>query len=214
MAKRVAAPQLEWQTTFFGAAAPAVDLQFSSSERRPLDDDSWIDVVPGWLTGADEVFAALVTHARWRHRDRVMWGNLVPEPRLSAGWKSGRVAELAPVLVQGRRALSERYGVEFNSGGLNLYRDGHDSVAWHRDRIAATISHPLVAILTLGTARRFLVRPYGGGKSIRFEPAAGDLLVTGGRMQRDWEHCVPKVAEAGPRISVTFRHSARRAVRM
>jgi alkylated DNA repair dioxygenase AlkB len=112
--------------------------------------------------------------------------------------------------MHARRALSARYDVEFNSGGLNLYRDGRDSVAWHRDRIAKTISHPLVGILTLGSARRFLVRPFGGGRSIRFDPAAGDLIVTGGLMQREWEHCVPKVAEAGPRISVTFRHSASR----
>jgi alkylated DNA repair dioxygenase AlkB len=211
VSKRAAAPHLEFQASLFGSAPPALDRSFSTAYRHQLDAASWIDVVPGWLAGADDVFAELVAHARWRHRDRVMWGNLVPEPRLSAGWKEGRVADLAPVLMDARGALSARYAIEFNSGGLNLYRDGRDSVAWHRDRIAKTISHPLVAILTLGSTRRFLVRPYGGGKSIRFDPAAGDLLVTGGLMQRDWEHCVPKAAEAGPRISVTFRHSARRS---
>ncbi len=211
MSRRATAPDLSWQATLFGASAPSVDAAFTSLERHHLDDDSWIDVGRGWLTGADEVFAALLAHARWQHRDRLMWGSLVPEPRLSAGWKLGRVTEAAPVLVEGRRALSARYGVEFNSGGLNLYRDGRDSGAWHRDRISKTIAHPLVGILTLGSTRRFLVRPYGGGRSMRFDPGPGDLLVTGGLMQREWEHTVPKVAEAGPRISVTFRHSARSA---
>lgn len=210
---RTAPPPLSWQSTLFGAAVPSVDRGFSTAERFRLDDESWIDVVPGWLAGADEVFARLVDHARWSHRDRVMWGNLVPEPRLSAGWKEGRVGEVAPVLVEARAALSDRYGTVFNSGGLNLYRDGRDSVAWHRDRIARSIAHPLVGILTLGSTRRFLVRPCGGGRSIRFDPGPGDLLVTGGLMQRHWEHCVPKTAEAGPRISVTFRHSQRRVER-
>jgi len=208
---RTAPPPLAWQSTLFGAESAAVDHSFSTAERHELDAQSWIDVVPGWLSGADEVFAALVAHARWSQRDRVMWGNLVPEPRLSAGWREGRVPQLAPVLVEARAALSDRYGVEFNSGGLNLYRDGRDSVAWHRDRIAKSIAHPLVGILTLGSTRRFLVRPYGGGRSLRFDPAPGDLMVTGGLMQRQWEHCVPKTAEAGPRISVTFRHSQRRS---
>lgn len=202
---------LVWQGSLLDGVAtggPTIDPAFASAVRHQLDADSWIDVVPGWLTGADEVFAALVDNARWRAHDRVMYGNVVAQPRLTAGWKEGRVVKAAPVLEAARVALTERYGRTFDSGGLNLYRDGRDSVAWHRDRIAKTIDRPVVGILTLGWSRRFLVRPYGGGPSIRFDPAAGDLIVTGGEMQRRWEHCVPKTATAaGPRISVTFRHS-------
>jgi alkylated DNA repair dioxygenase AlkB len=64
-----------------------------------------------------------------------------------------------------------------------------------------------VAILSLGSPRRFLLRPRGGGPSLRLTPAAGDLLVLGGTCQRTWEHCVPKVAASGPRISVMFREA-------
>ena len=63
----------------------------------------------------------------------------------------------------------------------------------------------MVAIVALGEARPFLVRPSGGGRSRRFQPGSGDLLVMGGACQRDWEHTVPKVRSAGARISVTFR---------
>ncbi len=108
--------------------------------------------------------------------------------------------------MHARAALSRDYGVAFNGGWLNLYRDGRDSVAWHRDSIPSDNPYPWVGILSLGSSRRFLVRPYGGGPSIRFDPAPGDLLVTGGLMQRQWEHAVPKTAASGPRISVTFRH--------
>jgi alkylated DNA repair dioxygenase AlkB len=88
-----------------------------------------------------------------------------------------------------------------------LYRNGRDSVAWHRDKLPQSLVDPIVALVSLGEPRRFLLRPRGGGRSHRFQLGAGDLLVTGGRTQRDWEHTVPKVAAAGPRISVAFRHS-------
>lgn len=202
---------LAWQTSLLGHADPAIDHEFRGLTRHQLDDDSWIDVIPGWLTGADEVFAALVAHAPWTQHERIMWGNKVPEPRLTTGWKAARVAEIVPVLLKARSALTRRYGIAFNSGWLNLYRDGRDSVAWHRDRIPKSNPYPYVAILTLGAQRKFLVRPYGGGPSIEFRPAPGDLMVTGGLMQRQWEHCVPKTKQAGPRISVTFRHMHRAA---
>lgn len=197
---------LAWQTSLLGHADPSIDHDFADLVRHQLDDDSWIDVVPDWLQGADEVFAALVAHAPWTQHERVMWGNKVMEPRLTTGWKTARVAEVVPVLLKARSALTRRYGFAFNSGWLNLYRDGHDSVAWHRDRIPKSNPFPYVGILTLGAQRKFLVRPHGGGPSIEFRPGPGDLLVTGGLMQRQWEHCVPKTKQSGPRISVTFRH--------
>lgn len=198
--------KLAWQTSLLGTAEPAVDPTFRGLTRTELSEDSWVDFVPGWLQGADEVFAALADRAPWSQRDRVMWGKQVPEPRLTCGWAEANVAGIAPVLADARIALSAHYGVHFNSGWLNLYRDGSDSVAWHRDRIPLGNPFPWVGILSLGSQRSFLVRPYGGGPSLRFDPAPGDLLVTGGFMQRHFEHSVPKVAEAGPRISVTFRH--------
>ena len=63
----------------------------------------------------------------------------------------------------------------------------------------------MVAILSLGGARRFLLRPRDGGASIRLLPGSGDLLVMGGTCQRTWEHSVPKCAIAPPRISIMFR---------
>jgi alkylated DNA repair dioxygenase AlkB len=90
----------------------------------------------------------------------------------------------------------------------NLYRDGRDSVAWHGDRVARTIAEPLVAIVSLGHPRRFLLRPKEGGAArLALDPQHGDLVVMGGTSQRGWQHTIPKVASAGPRISVTLRHS-------
>src|SRR5439155_834272 len=128
-------------------------------------------------------------------------------PRRSWSWGDGADRPLGPsVLEQMRRALSARYGVEFDSVGLNLYRSGRDSVAWHGDRIAKEIAEPLVGIVSVGEPRRFLLRPAGGGRSISLLLGRGELLVTGGATQRRWQHSVPKVASARPRISITFRH--------
>jgi alkylated DNA repair dioxygenase AlkB len=102
-------------------------------------------------------------------------------------------------------ALSAHYGSDLSTVSANLYRDGHDSVAWHGDRIGRQRSRTIVAIVSLGSSRRFLLRPAGGGRSLRLTPGPGDLLVLGGTCQRTWQHAVPKCAAAGPRISLMFR---------
>ena len=88
---------------------------------------------------------------------------------------------------------------------LAWYRDGRDSVAMHGDRIGRRIADTVVAILSLGAPRRFLLKPAAGGRSLRFDLGRGDLLVMGGACQRTWRHGIPKVKSAGPRISIQFR---------
>lgn len=200
---------MSWQPSLLDEAVePAVDEAFSSLERIDLDPESWVDYAPGWVTGADELFAELLTSVKWGQRTRRMFDKQVIEPRLTSSWRAAKGTPLdPPVLEDMRRLLSQRYGVELDSMGMNLYRDGRDSVAWHGDRIARAIEKPIVALVSLGHPRKFLLRPKGGGKSRPFELGQGDLLVTGGRTQRTWDHSVPKVANtAGPRISLAFRH--------
>jgi alkylated DNA repair dioxygenase AlkB len=91
---------------------------------------------------------------------------------------------------------------------VNYYRHGADSVAWHGDRVRFALQRPRVAIVSLGTSRRFGLRPRGGGPGRWFTLEGGDLFMMGGRSQHEWEHAVPKAARGGPRISVTYRHSA------
>lgn len=181
-------------------AEPAVaSMALVTASRVQLDRWSWIDVVPGFVSGADPLFDAVLDEVAWGSTDRWMYDRMVSEPR-----RHGRPPQL-PVLRAARSALQVHYGESFDRGACNLYRDGGDSVAWHGDRIRHRRRHAVVAIVTLGEARPFLVRPSGGGPSRRFQPGSGDLLVMGGACQRDWEHTVPKVRSAGARISVTFR---------
>jgi alkylated DNA repair dioxygenase AlkB len=136
-----------------------------------------------------------------------MYDQTVQEPRLTAPWSAASGEPLTPpILEEIRLALSQRYEREFDSVGFNLYRDGRDSVAWHADHIRKEVEDPIVALVSFGEPRKFMLRPKDGGASRSFLLGRGDLLVTGGKTQRTWEHSVPKVAKAGPRISLAYRH--------
>jgi alkylated DNA repair dioxygenase AlkB len=197
-----------WQPSLLALGDPHVDGGFTGLHRLALDSTSWVDHVPRWLAGSDEVFAELVARVPWLQRRVVIYDRLLDEPRLTWWWHratGSRQIDL-PVLDEMVDALGHRYHVDFDSIGCNLYRNGADSVAWHGDRVRHSCENPVVATVSVGAPRPFLLRPRGGGGSHSFLLGQGDLLVMGGACQHDWEHTVPKVARAGPRLSVTFRH--------
>ncbi|WP_302271715.1 alpha-ketoglutarate-dependent dioxygenase AlkB [Nocardioides sp. Arc9.136] len=175
----------------------------------PLTRGAWVDVCRAWLPEPDEVFGTLVTDVPWRADKRQMYDRVVDVPRLLHTYLVGD--ELPHrVLAEAREALSEHYlpelGEPFRTAGCCYYRDGRDSVAWHGDTIGrGSTRDTMVAIVSVGDPRRLQLRPRGGGDSMSIEMGHGDLVVMGGSCQRTWEHAVPKVASAGPRISVQFR---------
>ena len=196
---------VDLQGSLLGSGGPGIDAGFAGLTRLHLDHETWVDHVPGWLSGSDAMFSWLLEHAPFGQMDIVLYGERKTSPRLVARLP---VDSLPPALADGRAALSARYRVDFESVGVNPYRDGRDSVAWHGDRLARTKPTAVVATLSVGERRRFLLRPRAGGRrSEAFDPGQGDLLVMGGACQRTWQHSVPKVASAGPRMSVTFRHA-------
>jgi len=178
--------------------------------RTQLTDGAWVDVAPGWLRGADALFERLRDGVPWRAERRQMYERVVDVPRLLAFYAAGM--PLPDPLLDEMKAELDRYyrdelGEPFLTAGLCYYRDGRDSVAWHGDRIGRSSSQDtMVAIVSVGDPRPLLLRPRGGGTTIRHEVGHGDLLVMGGSCQRTWEHCVPKTTlPAGPRISIQFR---------
>lgn len=206
-------PDLAWQPSLLDGPVIEVDPEFRQVRRYRLADGAWVDVVPGWCRGADGLFSRLLTETPWADRREVrMYDRVVPEPRLTHRWRldtgpdEPRPAPPAELVTIGR-VLSERYGVAFTEIGANLYRDGADSVAWHGDRVARELPEATVALVSLGAVRPFRLRPTGGGRSVGFLPGPGDLLVMGGSCQRTWQHAVPKVRAAPPRISVQSRHA-------
>jgi alkylated DNA repair dioxygenase AlkB len=198
------------QGSLFAAGDDVGPGPFGSGRRVDLGSGAWFEVVEGWMRGADALFHSLADSVPWRDERRWMYERMVDVPRLVAFYGEGEELPAAP-LRAALDALRDHYagegGEALTTTGLCLYRSARDSVAWHGDRTGRnTDADTLVAIVTLGAPRRFLLRPKGGGSSLQLKPGAGDLLVLGGSAQRTWEHSVPKSTRSvGPRISVQYR---------
>ena len=182
----------------------------ATTARTELTRGAWVDLRRNWVSGADLLFERLVDHVPWRAERRQMYDRVVDVPRLVCFYdEDERLPDL--VLDRARDDLSAHYrdelGEPFRTAGLCYYRDGRDSVAWHGDRIGrGRHADTMVAILGLGEERALLLRPRGGGDSLRYPLGHGDLLVMGGSCQRTWEHAIPKTSKpVGTRISVQFR---------
>jgi alkylated DNA repair dioxygenase AlkB len=194
------------------AAGPAggTFAPLSGLTRHQLTAGAWVDVLPGWMSGSDEVFETLLG-IDWRAERRKMFDDVVDVPRLLR-WFGGDETLPHPALTSARTRLNEHYadelGEEFVTAGMCLYRDGRDSVAWHGDTHGRSARHDtMVAIASFGSPRNLLLRPRAGGhETLRFPLGHGDLIVMGGSCQRTWEHAIPKTARpVGPRVSVQFR---------
>ena len=195
-----------YQATLLGGAEPGVSPQ-PVFERITLDRRSWVDISREWLLGGDTLLDDLVERVDWKQGRRKMWDRVLDDPRLSR-WYGPSASLPHPALTPIGDALEARYGVPLTGPGFNYYRDGNDSVAPHADRELRVLDDTLIAIVTLGARRPFLVKPKSGGRSRDVAPGSGDLLVMGGATQLDFTHAVPKVAHAGPRVSMSWRWSS------
>jgi alkylated DNA repair dioxygenase AlkB len=191
----------EAQRSLFGYDEP-VELGFGGIERVELRDGAWVEIARGWFAGHAGLFDRLETATPWRAEERKMYDRVVDVPRLHA------VLPLSlrdPAIETMRHALIAHYGIELDRVSVALYRDGTDSVAWHGDYVARNLPQALVATVSVGSPRKLLLRPTGGGASTAFTLGFGDLFVMGGTCQRTYQHAVPKVASAAPRIAIMFR---------
>ncbi|WP_027931892.1 alpha-ketoglutarate-dependent dioxygenase AlkB [Amycolatopsis thermoflava] len=198
------------QGSLFDQAEECSLGSLTETRRTELGDGAWIDLRPGWLSGADVLFERLAADVPWHAERRRMYDRVVDVPRLLCFYgEDERLPD--PVLDDARAALSRHYGDElgepFRTAGLCFYRDGRDSVAWHGDTIGrGSHEDTMVAIVSVGAPRSMLLRPRGGGATVRQLLGPGDLIVMGGSCQRTWEHAIPKTNRpVGPRISIQFR---------
>ena len=192
------------QPSLLGGGPPAVDpAALARIQRVALDDSAWVEYLPGWVTGHEALFAQLLATTAWRAERRPMYERVVDVPRLLATLPEDGPGH--PVLEQIRQLLGARYGADFVRLSLGYYRDGRDSVAYHGDTTARDLPEAVVATVSLGEPRRFLLRPRDGGRARAYALGWGDLIVMGGACQRTWRHAVPKLSHAGPRIAVMYR---------
>lgn len=188
-----------------------------ASTHFTLDDTSWVEHEPAWVPHSDLLLEELLHCTAWEQEEIALFGRSVLQPRLTTWFgvemdpatryttARGNVEWTARMAAL-RDRVSERCEVAFNACLANLYRDGNDSVAWHADDEPTLGPAPVVASVSLGSPRRFLLRERDGSGRYGFDLGDGDLLVMGGDTQARWTHSAPKTRRlAAPRVNLTFR---------
>ena len=191
----------------------------ATTERLALDETSWVDVTRGWLSDADELYDALLAGVAWQTSQLYRYDHWVEERRLGSMWRPGTPLP-HPALAETHRTLQHRYGARFEGFSMIQYRDGNDGQAFHRDTDMKWLDDTIIAVLSLGAKRPWLLRPRASkhdhsetkGATHDLAPGSGDLLVMGGRCQADWEHSVPyRLGQTvATRISIQWRYTSRR----
>ena len=168
---------------------------------------------------ADALLAQLTAEVAWEQRAIRLFGQAIPQPRLTA-WYGDPAARYTysglsweplpwtPTLLSLRQRIAAATNAPLNSVLLNRYRDGRDSMGWHSDDEPALGPAPVIASLSLGATRRFRLRPRAGLPHSPFglDLPSGSLLLMRGPTQQHWQHALPKTARpVGPRLNLTFR---------
>ncbi len=189
-------------------------------ERIPIigsEDELWFDEFFFDSATASKLLLDLRDRISWIQPKIRMFGKWVDQPRLMS-WQaeeklhysysgitliaepfSREVAEIAS-------RIKERTGFHFNSVLINYYRDGQDSMGWHADDEKELGYDPIIASVSFGAPRAFLLRHnHHKGMNLKLPLPSGSLLVMGKGMQINWKHSLPKRKHSEPRINLTFR---------
>ena len=174
-------------------------------------------------TKADQLLTQLLDQTQWTRPTLRLFDKQVLSPRLAAWY--GDIEAIytysgltntpipwTPTLTRIRKEIERDSGSKFNSVLLNLYRDGNDAMGWHADDEAELGNCPVIASLSLGACRRFLLRPKKSQAaekrhSVPLDLSHGSLLLMQGETQKYWQHSVGRTRKTiGPRVNLTFRN--------
>jgi alkylated DNA repair dioxygenase AlkB len=187
-------------------------------QRIELQDGALLLFADAFRADAARLFAALMEEVGWEQHRISLFGRRIAAPRLSA-WYAEPGCEyrysglrlqpqpFTPALAEIRARVEELAGRGFNGVLLNLYRDGNDGMSWHSDDEPELGDAPLIASVSLGAARRFLLRRRDApGERCGIELGNGSMLLMLPPLQSSWQHSVPKTRRAaGARINLTWR---------
>jgi len=183
-------------------------------------DQPEVEFIPDFFRSeeSDRLMEALTSEVEWRQEPILIYGKKVMQPRLTAWYGDANASyrysgiEMKPLpwipsLALIRDRIRQQAGFEFNSVLLNQYRDGKDSMGWHRDNEPELGKDPVIASVSFGASRRFLFRRYRqNDQKMELTLDRGSLLIMKGETQTRWEHSIPKMLRVNePRINLTFR---------
>jgi len=167
---------------------------------------------------SDNHLRALINNIEWKHEAIKLFGKEVMQPRLTAWYGDSNKSysysgiimqplEWTDALLTIKQTIENIAGIQFNSALLNYYRNGNDSMGWHRDNEKELGINPIIASVSFGAARKFRMRYYTDKKIVNdILLTNGSLLIMRGQTQHYWEHCLPKTKQQiSGRINITFR---------
>ena len=154
----------------------------------------------------------------WKHEPIKLFGKEILQPRLTA-WIGDPQKNISysgitmkpqawtKALLEIKRKVQVQAGVQFNGALLNMYRDGKDSMGWHRDNEKELGKLPVIASVSFGATRSFLFKhAVQKDLKVKIELTSGSLLIMKGETQTNWFHAIAKTTqEIGPRLNLTFR---------
>ena len=185
-----------------------------------LPKDGVVEVYPAFFSEEESeyLFNKLLNETAWKQDTMKFYGKQVNVPRLTAWFGesmhsysySGIDMNANPWtkdLLFIKNRLEQNAGIKFTSVLLNLYRNGNDSVSWHRDNEKVLRVNPVIASVSFGAARTFKFRHVNDHKLVRsILLTNGMYILMKGETQHNWEHTIPKTSrQVGQRISLTFR---------
>ncbi|WP_111672279.1 alpha-ketoglutarate-dependent dioxygenase AlkB family protein [Algoriphagus litoralis] len=193
---------------------------FNSNESNLLPFQGEAIFYPEFFSknASDHYFDFLSKSLHWKEEPIRMFGKMVMQPRLTAlygnetkpyGYSGISMTPFpwTPELMEIKRKLLDFTEVEFTHVLCNFYRNGQDSMGWHRDNESVLGRNPTIASVTFGATRMFQMRHYETKKQkVQVPLTHGSLLIMSGESQHYWEHQIPKTKRnLGPRINLTFR---------
>jgi alkylated DNA repair dioxygenase AlkB len=166
----------------------------------------------------DALFESLRAGIQWKQEPVKIMGREIMQPRLTAWYgDEGKSYSYTGItmnplpwtddLLMIKQAVEKISGEVFNSALLNLYRDGNDSVGWHRDNEKSLGINPIIGSVSFGEARTFSLKHYKDKKiKEKVVLTSGSLLLMKGETQHKWFHSIQKdLRVTKPRINITFR---------
>lgn len=194
----------------------------SSFERSVLLDGGWISLTRKFVASSDSgpLFTKLREEVRWEVSIVTVFGQQHPIPRMNAWYgDEGAVMTYSNTrfephpMTTDLQQLSDSIGkvaeTTFNSVLANLYRSGLDRMGWHADDESELGENPIIASLSLGASRKFVLKHRTTKEKQELTLHDGDLLIMGGTTQHHYVHGLPKTQKpCGERINLTFRSVA------
>eukprot|EP01114_Cavostelium_apophysatum_P024779 TRINITY_DN9830_c0_g1_i2.p1 TRINITY_DN9830_c0_g1~~TRINITY_DN9830_c0_g1_i2.p1 ORF type:complete len:217 (-),score=41.03 TRINITY_DN9830_c0_g1_i2:120-770(-) len=168
---------------------------------------------------ADALFEHLMKVCKWEQGEIPMYGKKFLTPRKQSWMADADLPGTSlyqkqekivwtPEVSEVKKRLESLLGRRFNYVLFNLYRDGKDYISWHADKEAIPEDKNIVASVSLGATRRFLLKHNISKETLEYSLTNGSLITMEGEIQQYWKHTVPKEAKVTtPRINLTFRTS-------